>query len=366
MQFDVPTARSPRETGPSAVVGPGGPLSPGPGTIRVRLDISYQGTDFVGWAEQPGRRSVAGVLGEALGTLLRAPVRLVVAGRTDSGVHATGQVAHVDVDRSALLGLTPRDRRPVGTATSSTDPWTDAAASAAALVGLIRRLAGLLPGDVRVRAASVAPDGFDARFSALRRHYRYRIGTADWGVEPADRPFVLALRRTLDVSAMDEAGQRLLGLRDFAAYCKPREGATTIRELQRLRVRAAPDASSEVWVDVTADAFCHSMVRSLVGALTAVGLGRDDVDAPARRLAGGVRAAFPVAAAHGLTLLAVDYPPTAELAGRATSTRALRADPSPAGAPAAAPGGAGPGLGPRARGWPPSAQGGDQGVGHPR
>lgn len=328
MQFDVPTARSPRETGPSAVPGPDLFGAPMPGQLRLRLDISYQGTDFVGWAEQPGRRSVAGVLAGALGTLLRAPVRLVVAGRTDSGVHATGQVAHVDVDRATLLGLTPRDRRP---SMPSVDASTDAAATDAALVGLIRRLAGLLPGDVRVRSASVAPDGFDARFSALRRHYRYRIGIAEWGVEPGDRPFVLALRRPLDVAAMDDAGQRLLGLRDFAAYCKPREGATTIRELQRLRVVAAPDDRPEVWVDVTADAFCHSMVRSLVGALTAVGLGRDDVDAPARRLADGVRTAFPVAAAHGLTLLGVDYPPTAELAGRAASTRALRADPAPEG-----------------------------------
>lgn len=313
MPYDEPTARSPRETGPSAFSLPP-EIAPAVGeaakTLRLRLDISYQGTDFVGWAEQPGRRTVAGELQGALATLLRSPGRLVVAGRTDSGVHATGQVAHVDVDPTVLLGLTPRDRGP--------------ADLAGALVGLVRRLAGLLPGDVRVRAATPAPDGFDARFSALRRHYRYRIGTADWGVEPADRPFVLAVRRDLDVDAMAAAGARLLGLHDFAAYCKPREGATTIRELQSLAVRRAPLNPAEVVVEVTADAFCHSMVRSMVGALLAVGLGRDDIDGPRRRLAAADRTAFPVAAAHGLTLVGVDYPAVGELSGRAERTRALR------------------------------------------
>ncbi|TKV58714.1 tRNA pseudouridine(38-40) synthase TruA [Nakamurella flava] len=313
MPYDEPTARSLPETGPSAfsahprtAPAVGDPVTP----LRLRLDISYQGTDFVGWAEQPGRRTVAGELQGALATLLRTPGRLVVAGRTDSGVHATGQVAHVDVDPSALLGLTPRDRAP--------------AHLAGALVGLVRRLAGLLPGDVRVRAAAPAPDGFDARFSALRRHYRYRIGTADWGVEPADRAFVLAVRRELDVDAMAAAGVRLLGLHDFAAYCKPRDGATTIRELQSLVVRRAPLDPAEVVVEVSADAFCHSMVRSVVGALLAVGLGRDDVDGPRRRLVLADRTAFPVAAAHGLTLVGVDYPAVGELSVRAERTRAVR------------------------------------------
>lgn len=310
MPYDEPTARSLPETGPSAFPEVPGPAAVTTDPLRLRLDISYQGTDFVGWAVQPGRRTVAGTLQDALTVLLRAPVTLVVAGRTDSGVHATGQVAHLDVDPAALLALTPRDRRP--------------AAVPGALVGLLRRLSGLLPGDVRVRAVTPAPDGFDARFSALRRHYRYRIGTAEWGVEPGDRPFVLSLRRPLDVAAMQDAGGRLLGLRDFAAYCKPREGATTIRELQDLTVRPAPDDPMQVWVQVSADAFCHSMVRSLVGALMAVGLGRDDRDGPLRRLASASRAALPVAAAHGLTLIGVDYPQAGELGLRADRTRAVR------------------------------------------
>ena len=279
--------------------------------VRLRLDLSYDGTDFSGWAVQPARRTVAGVLGEALRTLLRAPVPLVVAGRTDAGVHALGQVAHVDVDPAGLAALAPRG--------------SDLPTDAAALVGLSRRLAGLLPDDVRVRGIVVAATGFDARFAALRRHYVYRVGTAQWGVSPMDRAHVLALRRPLDVDVMRRAAAALLGLHDFAAFCRPREGATTIRELQRLDVERAGPAGDEVQIRVSADAFCHSMVRALVGALVAVGQGRAEVGMPAAVLTAGVRtAAVHVAPAHGLTLLAVDYPPDADLATRAGATRATR------------------------------------------
>ena len=217
--------------------------------IRLRLDISYDGTDFSGWAIQPGRRTVAGVLTDALQVVLRESPRLVVAGRTDAGVHAVGQVAHVEVRLESLRGASPRHL--VGDGSFSVDEQAEPAAPAAAAstsnaistgpttlgrLGLLRRLAGVLPADVRVRGVSVAPEGFDARFSALRRHYRYRIGTADWGVEPADRRFVLARRRTLDIGAMTLAASALIGLRDFAAFCRPREGATTIRDLQSLTI----------------------------------------------------------------------------------------------------------------------------------
>jgi tRNA pseudouridine38-40 synthase len=244
-------------------------------------------------------------------------VRLVVAGRTDAGVHASGQVAHVDVDTDALLALTPR-RRP-----GAPDDVVNLPADLpAASNGLLRRLAGVLPPDVRVRAVAPAAPGFDARFSALRRHYRYRIGTAEWGVEPADRAFVLARRRPLDAEAMALAASALIGLRDFAAFCRPREGASTVRHLQELSVRRFGD---EVQIDVTADAFCHSMVRALVGSLISVGELRVPVGRPAALQAAGERSAeIHVAAAHGLTLLAVDYPPVAELAARAKITRAHR------------------------------------------
>ena len=299
--------------------------------VRLRLDISYDGTDFSGWAVQPGRRTGAGVLTDALRTLLRQDPRLVVAGRTDAGVHATGQVAHVDVALERLAGLTPRhltgddgfgptDAPVLSTAVDVRD--MSAQALAAACLGLERRLAGLIPLDVRVRSARPAAPGFDARFSAVSRSYSYRIGTAGWGVEPADRRFVLALRRPLDAEAMARSAVALIGLHDFAAYCKPREGATTIRDLRRLDVRKVGD---EVVVDVTADAFCHSMVRSLVGALIAVGQHRGDPDAPAALLAAGRRTAdIHVAPAHGLTLVGVAYPADTELARRAEQTRALR------------------------------------------
>ncbi len=275
--------------------------------MRLRLDISYDGTDFAGWAMQPKLRTVCGTLTDALKMLLRQQVSLVVAGRTDAGVHATGQVAHVNVPASALHALAPR---------------TGDAGSPDGRHGLVRRLAGVLPSDVRVREVSAAPDGFDARFSALRRHYRYRIGTAEWGVEPADHRFVFARRRGLDIELMNRAAAALIGLHDFAAFCKPREGATTTRQLQGLTVREHGD---QVWIEVTADAFCHSMVRALVGSLMAVGEGRVPVSRPAELLVAAARTSeIHVAPAHGLTLIAVDYPPVDQLAERSRITRATR------------------------------------------
>ena len=307
--------------------------------VRLRLDISYDGTDFSGWAIQPGLRTVAGELTDALRMLLRHPVQLVVAGRTDAGVHAVGQVAHIDARIEALAALAPR-RPAVSTrpGAAALPPAAEPAhavfgeppapATVAGLVGLLRRLAGVLPPDIRVRRVQAAPQGFDARFSALRRHYRYRIGTGEWGVEPQDRRYVFGRRRALDVDAMSLAAATLVGLRDFAAFCRPREGASTVRELQALTVRAAGD---EVWIDVTADAFCHSMVRALVGSLLGVGDHRVPISRPAQLQVAGLRSSqIHVAPAHGLTLRAVDYPPDDELAARAQLTRAHRsADPGP-------------------------------------
>lgn len=287
-------------------------------TVRLRLDISYDGTGFSGWAVQPELRTVEGCLGEALATVLRHDVKLVVAGRTDAGVHATGQVAHIDCETPALASLAPRRH---GAAPTS-GPADPADPLAGGRRGLLRRLAGLLPVDVRVREITIAPTGFDARFSALRRHYRYRIGTAEWGIEPLERYGVFARRRPLDVEAMSMAASMLLGLHDFAAFCRPREGATTIRELQALVIRRADD---EVILEVQADAFCHSMVRSLVGSLIAVGEHQVPIDRPAELLAGGSRATgVHVAPARGLTLVAVDYPIDDQLIERAQATRATR------------------------------------------
>jgi tRNA pseudouridine38-40 synthase len=233
------------------------------------------------------------VLEGALGTVLRSPVALTVAGRTDAGVHAAGQVAHADLG----AGLDPA--------------W------------LVRRLARLLPPDVRVRAVTAAADAFDARFSALRRHYRYRVATAPHGADPLRARDTLSWPYPLDLDAVRSASDGLLGEHDFAAYCKRREGATTVRGLQALSWTRGADGVVEA--AVSADAFCHSMVRSLVGALLDVGRGRRAVDWPAGLLQRSERAnEVPVAPAHGLTLVAVDYPSAAELAARVQATRRLR------------------------------------------
>lgn len=279
----------------------------GGGHVRLRLDIAYDGTDFAGWAAQDGHRTVAGVLDEALSTVFRTPVRVFGAGRTDSGVHASGQIAHLDVPADALAHAHPRRPR-------EGEPE---------FLPLVRRLGRFLPADVRVRDIGRAPAGFDARFSALRRHYAYRISLAPYGVEPHLARFVTAWPRALDVDAMAAASRDLLGLHDFAAFCRHRPGATTIRDLQRLDWSREGDL---VTARVSADAFCWSMVRSLVGALLAVGEGRREPGWCATLLGAAARSSdFAAAPARGLTLIGVDYPPDDQLAERIAVTRDLRA-----------------------------------------
>jgi tRNA pseudouridine38-40 synthase len=274
--------------------------------VRLRLDIAYDGTEFAGWAVQAGQRTVAGVLDEALSTVFRSPVRLLAAGRTDAGVHATGQVAHADVASSALGNAHPRTAR-------DGDPE---------FLPLLRRLARFLPSDVRVLRVVRAAPGFDARFSALRRHYVYRLSTAPYGVAPQQARYVTGWPRTLDVEAMAAASRELLGLHDFAAFCRHREGATTIRDLQRLDWTQDGELIS---AHITADAFCWSMVRSLIGALLAVGEQRRTASWCRSLLAVTRRSSdFTAAPARGLTLAGVDYPPDDQLAARAAVTRDLR------------------------------------------
>ena len=269
---------------------------PADGLVRVRLDLAYDGSDFAGWAQQPGLRTVQGSVQDAVGVLLRAdPPRLQVAGRTDAGVHARGQVAHVDL---------PADR--------AQDHL------------LLRRLNGLLPADVQVRRTAPAAPGFDARFSALARTYCYRVADGPASVDPLRRRDVLAWPRPLDLQALQAACPGLLGERDFAAYCKKRAGATTIREL--LELGWEREQSGLLVMTVRADAFCHSMVRSLVGAMLAVGEGRRAPDWPAALLVPAVRASSVVVAPpHGLVLEHVAYPPDDQLLARQAVTRNPRA-----------------------------------------
>jgi tRNA pseudouridine38-40 synthase len=264
---------------------------------RVRLDLGYDGTDFSGWAVQPDRRTVAGELGLVLDRLFGAgqATGLTVAGRTDAGVHATGQVCHVDVPA---------------------DPYGDS---------LVRRLAGLLPPDVRVYRATHVPDEFDARFSALSRRYEYRVTDAPFGAEPLARRTTLAWPRPLDVDALNAAAGGLVGQHDFAAYCRRKEHATTIRAISRLDWHRLPDGI--VVATVEADAFCQAMVRSLVGAMLMAGDGRRAAEWPASLLSRRDRSnEVAVVGPHGLTLVAVTYPEgAAALAERAEATRNLRA-----------------------------------------
>ena len=281
-------------------------------STRVRLDLGYDGSSFSGWARQADRRTVQGELEAALGTLLRGrgePPRLVVAGRTDAGVHARGQVAHVDLDGAqwGRLGRIGAGAEPAAT--------------------LARKLNGLAgrAGDVRVHRAAVAAARIAGRFSAVWRRYEYRIADSLAVRDPLARTATVWLPRPLDAEAMQAAARSLAGpgLADWAAYCRPREGSTTIRDLQSFSW--ARDADGVLVARLQADAFCHSMVRALVGACVAVGEGALGPDDPlALRDAGERTSAFKVMPAKGLVLTEVGYPSDAELALRAEQTRGLR------------------------------------------
>lgn len=280
--------------------------------MRIRIDVSYDGGGFHGWAAQPGLRTVQGVLQAALSTVLRLPqVAVTCAGRTDTGVHARGQVVHCDVEEQQLLdgvGRIGREYVAEGRPPSAVVPL------------LARRLRGVLPGDVVVTDVRPSPDGFDARFSAQWRRYAYRI--TDGPPDPLTRGFVLAWPRPLDADAMSAAAAGLIGEHDFASFCKRREGATTVRSLLELDWRRDGDLLTGT---VRADAFCHHMVRSLVGSLIAVGEGKRDTDWPARVLAQAQRSpSVAVVPAHGLTLEEVGYPADDELAAQAARSRRLR------------------------------------------
>jgi len=277
--------------------------------VRLRLDLSYDGTGFAGWAVQPGQRTAQGELTAALERVMRlGEVRLIVAGRTDAGVHARGQVVHLDVPQATWESLPGRSAGRV-------EP--DQA--------LLRRLAGVLAPDLVVRGARLAPAGFDARFSAIWRRYAYRVADSEGVRDPLTRAHVLWLRprRVLDLDQMTAAMTPLLGEHDFLPFCRPKASGTTIRTLQDLRWER--DAAGLAVLHVRADAFCHRMVRSLVGVSLAVGEQDRTASWPCEVLAAGKRdGSVPVAPARGLTLEEVGYPADTGLAERARVSRAVR------------------------------------------
>jgi len=275
--------------------------------VRLRVDLAYDGAGFSGWAKQPNLPSVQQTLETALAKALRLDlslVRTVVAGRTDSGVHATGQVCHVDLPSDHAIVAEPHkvDKE------------------------LLKRLRGALgkTSAIWVERVMIAPDGFDARFSPLRRRYEYRIADGRSRKDPRTAGHTLWISDSLNQAAMNRLGKALLGLHDWASFCRAREGATTIRKLEKFSwVR---DSEGVLCGTVVADAFCHSMVRSLVGAAIAVGKGELDVsEIVALRDQTARTSAWKTMPAHGLTLVEVVYPKDRELARRAELTRAQRA-----------------------------------------
>lgn len=263
----------------------------------MRLEISYDGRDHSGWARQDDLRTVQGELERVFAQVLRVPVRITCAGRTDAGVHARGQVAHLDV---ALTQWDPR--------------WD------------LERMNRALPHDIRVWAIDPAPPGFDARFSALWRRYTYRVCDDPRGPDPLDRHVAMPWFRRLNVDAMNAAARPLVGIRDFSAFCKQRDRATSVREVQELRWERDPRGLAVMTIQ--ADAFCRSMVRSLVGAMLPVGDGRKPVEWTGEVLNGRERIAWvTVAPAYPLVLEAVGYPPDAELLARQDETRSHRVVP---------------------------------------
>ena len=272
-----------------------------PSTVRWRLDLGYDGTNFSGWATQPGRRTVQGELESWIRRILRLdePVQLVCAGRTDAGVHARGQVAHVDLRSMLIIDGAP----------------------------LSRRLNKVLRGDCVIRRITAAPPGFDARFAAIWRRYVYRLSDGGVPPDPLYRSQIAQLNAEVDLDRLNEEAATLVGLRDFGAFYRRRDGASTIRNLLELAARRVPSGPMAGVIECTvrADAFCHSMVRSVIGALVAVATGQCDHEWLAAITERGVRdSSITVMPATGLTLEEVGYPADHELAARVLEARALR------------------------------------------
>ena len=275
-------------------------LFPESGFRRLRIDIAYDGTAFFGWATQPDRRTIQDLVEEAIARISRGDVESVVAGRTDAGVHATGQVIHVDLPDAVF-------------------------ADGLSYIDLRYKLNRILDEDVRIMGISDAPEGFHARFSALRRIYTYKILDNNEVIPPLSRYDVAPWYRPLDVDLMNQASELVLGHHDFAAFCKFKEGGTTIRTLETYRWRR--DETGLLVADVIADAFCYSMVRNLVGAVVCVADGRKEPSWMAELLANKERVSdslvFP---ARGLSLTRVEYPTNDQLIERAKVTIGKRGD----------------------------------------
>ncbi|HAH52978.1 MAG TPA: tRNA pseudouridine(38-40) synthase TruA [Bifidobacterium sp.] len=302
------------------------------GAVRLRIDLAYDGTDFYGWAKQPDLRTVQGEVERVLHTVLRVPegdadepLRLTVAGRTDTGVHASHQVCHLDVDGKTLERCVGHMNVPAVTA-------------------LQRRLQRMLPKDIVIHRVSQAPEGFDARFSALERTYVYRSADRSSEIDPRTRGFVLHIDDVLNLDAMNRAAAMTIGLHDFGSFATPNPGGTTIREVKTAYWRRVPQRpliaddmamgeryrtpaveSGLACFTIVADAFARNMVRSLVNGCVQVGIGKRSLDWFAGKMETPLRegSTGPIAP-QGLTLEHIEYPSDDQLAARAESIRAKR------------------------------------------
>ncbi|MCB4208266.1 tRNA pseudouridine(38-40) synthase TruA [Arthrobacter sp. UM1] len=306
--FEPAAGPAPSPASGSAPATGGGEAEP---RLRLALTLGYDGTDFHGWASQPGLRTVQSSLEDSLAMILRRDVRVVVAGRTDTGVHARRQVVHTDVTEAEAAAVVGRSGLPLETALLRR------------IDGTLARVLGSLRGAVVVHRVRTVPPAFDARFSALDRTYVYRVSDSRDEWDPLTRRMTWWVPQELDVEVMHAAAQRLTGLHDFLSFCKPREGATTIRGLHEASVRRADTGIIEI--RLRADAFCHHMVRNIVAALVGVGSGRDEPEVLSERLDGRRTGRLPaMAPPHGLTLDSIGYPGDEELEARNLVTRALR------------------------------------------
>ncbi|OKL49740.1 tRNA pseudouridine(38-40) synthase TruA [Boudabousia liubingyangii] len=267
-------------------------------TQRIKLRLAYDGTNFRGWATQPGLRTVQGELEAALALIFQQEIPLTVAGRTDAGVHAQEQVAHCDIPTNGA---------------GAPDKLQNLPGRLEKILKMRAHQANQPAGDIVIYQAEPVDPRFDARFSARSRSYSYQLVDLRERRTPFQRAGVTWLEgdQELDISAMQEAAVDLLGEHDFLGYCKPREGASTVRTLIVLDV--IRHDSGVVEFKVQADAFCHSMVRSLVGALIRVGQGKEPVTYPRTILAQASRdEAAPIAPPEGLRLARIYYPETPE------------------------------------------------------
>lgn len=267
-------------------------LNSGGGFFRARIDLSYDGTNFSGWGKQRDQRTVQGEVESALFTLFQQNLETTVAGRTDAGVHATGQVFHVD-----LPDIDQGD--------------------------LVYRLNRILSDEIRIKSVQKVSSDFHARFGALRRHYIYKIIDGNRAIDPLKRFDIAPWYRELDLEKMNKAAEMLIGERDFFSFARFRENSTTIRDLQRFTF--SRDESGLITAEISADAFLYNMVRSLIGAMVYIGEGRFPVDWAREVLERKERPSdsivFP---ARGLTFVGVDYPEDSQLAARVAKTMALR------------------------------------------